>query len=63
VREDDCVDVGVTPFSLMDSLAPSASAADDDDAPDGVQDDSSDDSAPNQVQNGSSDGKDGVGTP
>jgi hypothetical protein len=47
----------------MDSPALSTSTADDDDAPDGVKDDSSDSDAPNQVQNDSSDGEDGAGTP
>jgi hypothetical protein len=42
VREDDDVDAEVAPSSTWNSLAPSTSAADTDDAPNGVQDDSSD---------------------
>jgi hypothetical protein len=61
--EDDRADVEATPSSTGNSLAPTASIATDDDAPDEVQDDSSASSTPDQVQGGSGDGGDEVGTP
>jgi hypothetical protein len=63
VCEDDRADVEATPSSTGNSLAPTASIATDDDAPDEVQDDSSAGSTPDQVQGGSGDGGDEVGTP
>jgi hypothetical protein len=63
VLEDDCTNTDDAPSSIRVSLAPSISAADNDDALDGVQGDSSDGGAPDRVQNDSSDGEDGAGTP
>jgi hypothetical protein len=63
VHEDDRAGTDVLPFSLRVSLAPSASAANNDDASYGVQDDSSDGGAPDWVQNDNSDGEDGASTP
>jgi hypothetical protein len=42
VHEEDTTDAEATPSSAMNSPAPAASAGDTNDAPDGVQDDSSD---------------------
>jgi hypothetical protein len=62
VCEDDHTNADATPSSLRVSQALSTSVADNVDAPNGVQDDSSDGGAPDQVQNDSSDGEDGVNT-
>jgi hypothetical protein len=50
VREDDRTDSEAAPSSVGDSPAPIAFTADDDDAPNGVQDDSNGGSTPDRVQ-------------
>jgi hypothetical protein len=65
VREDDCTDVEAVPSSTRDTLAPTAStsAAAADDAPDGVQNDSSGGSTLDRVQGDSSDSGDEASLP
>jgi hypothetical protein len=63
VCEDDHANAEAAPSSAGDSLTPTASTIDDNDALDGVQNDSNGSSTPDRVQGGSSDGGDEVGMP
>jgi hypothetical protein len=61
VREDNHVDAKAAPSSAKNSLAPTASIANDDDTSNEVQDDSNDSGTPNWLQGDSSDDGDEVG--
>jgi hypothetical protein len=63
VREEITTDAEATPPSAVNSLTPTVSVIDANDASDGVQDDSSDGRTPNWVQNDSSDDGDEADLP
>jgi hypothetical protein len=63
VCEEDAVDADVVPPSSMKSSAPTTSAANADDASEGVPDDSNDDHTPDQTQGNSSSGRDEAKSP
>jgi hypothetical protein len=63
VHEEDATNAEVVPCSDVKSSSPTASAADVDDAPEGVQDDSNDGHTPDRAQGGRSGGRDEAGSP
>jgi hypothetical protein len=63
VCEEDAADTEATPSSVVLSLTLTVSAADTDDAPEGVKDDSNDDRTPDRAQGDSSSGGDEAGLP
>jgi hypothetical protein len=63
VCEEDAADTEATPSSVVLSLTLTVSAADTDDAPEGVKDDSNDGRTPDRAQGDSSSGGDEAGLP
>jgi hypothetical protein len=63
VCEDDTADIKAAPPSVVNSLAPTVSAANADNAPDGVQDDSNGGRTSDRVQGDSCDGRDNASFP
>jgi hypothetical protein len=62
-EEDEVHEEDAAPSFAVKSPAPTASAADTDDAPEGVQDDSNSGCTPDQAQGRSSSGRDEAGLP